>query len=108
MIHEPEQRQRILYSIPELGGLTGRSARSWWRDIRAGAISTVKLGGRVFVTAEAVAEFIEKKTDRMGAPIRTAPPHIARKVEAAARREEEQAREEAKKNRPARTSRAGK
>ncbi len=74
---------KICYSIPRLAELTDRSARSWWRDVREGRIKTVRLGERVFVRHADLLVYLEAHSDSTGAPLREAPAHIRRRVEAA-------------------------
>jgi hypothetical protein len=80
-----EQPEQLAYAPEELGRRTPWSAR-WWRDrIREGAVPTIRYGGRVAVPHFAFIEFFKKHLDTTGAPLRPAPEHIQRKVEAAAK-----------------------
>lgn len=82
-IHLPEQKERICYTVTELGKLTGLSVRTWWRLVREGAVPTVRVGERVLVPHAAVMEFIAKRLDKTGAPLRQPPEHIRKRQEKA-------------------------
>ncbi len=73
---------RVAYSISRLEVVTSRSARSWIRDIRAGKLRAIRLGGRILVTHEALMEYLRANEDNSGATVREPPRHIQARVEA--------------------------
>ena len=85
-IHLPEQKERICYTVTELGKLTGLSVRTWWRLVREGAVPTVRVGERVLVPHAAVMEFIAKRLDKTGAAATAAGAHPKKTGEGTARR----------------------
>ena len=55
----PETTDRIMYSIPEAMVLLSVSRTVIYEQIRSGRLRTVKLGRRRYVTASAIAGYVE-------------------------------------------------
>ncbi len=75
---------KAAYSVSELALLTGRCARSWWGDIRAGRIRALRASpGRISISHSALMDWIDAHEDSSGARIKEPPAHIRARMEAA-------------------------
>lgn len=56
------QTQRLAYSVKEAGASLGVSARTIVREIQRGRLNAVRVGRRVLIPAQSLAEFLNSRT----------------------------------------------